>query len=121
MKKLFFFLMLSLASCSFAQAQTPADSLKQYTGTYRFPDGSVISEVVVTLDGGTLNMASSAGTSELQKLGVDSFSVVNFQGTARFNRNADNKIIGVTVDARGYLLEGKKAETTAYLLRRKQQ
>lgn len=119
MKKLILFLFVTITSFSFAQAQAPTDSLKQYIGTYKFPDGSVISEVVVTLDGNTLNMGSPAGTSELQKLGVDSFSIVNFQGTAKFKRSTENKIIGVTVDARGYLLEGTRAESTGYLINRK--
>jgi hypothetical protein len=118
MKKICFLLFATIASISFAQAQTPTDSLKQYLGTYKFPDGTVITEVVVTLDQNILNMSSTAGTSELQKLGVDSFSVVNFQGTAKFKRNADKKVVGITIDARGYLLEGTKSETTAYLLRR---
>ena len=119
MRKLFFTFLVTLASISFAHAQTPADSLKQYTGTYQFAEGSVIPEVVVTLDGSTLNMGSSAGTSELRKLGVDSFSIVNFDGTAKFKRNADKKVIGVIVDAKGYLLEGLRSESTGYLLRRK--
>jgi hypothetical protein len=121
MKKLFFFLFVTITSFSFAQAQAPADTtLKQYIGTYNFPDGSVVASVMVALEQSGLTMSSSAGTSELRKLGVDTFMVVSFEGTAVFKRNADKKIIGVTIDARGYLLEGTRSEPTGMLLRRKQ-
>ena len=56
-------------------------------------------------------MSSSAGTSPLEKQqGEDIFTITQFQGTAKFNRDANKKIIGVSINAMGYVLEGTKAE-----------
>ncbi len=110
MKKLLF---LSLAVCFFSvvSAQQKDSTLQQYVGKYKFPDGSVVAEVEVTLEGGALSMASSAGVSPLEKQGEDLYAITQFQGTAKFNRNADKKVIGVSINAMGYTLEGTKMET----------
>lgn len=112
MKKLFF---LSLAVCFFSavSAQTKDSTLQQYVGKYKFPEGSVVTEVDVTLEGSALSMASSAGVSPLEKQGEDIYTITQFQGTAKFNRNAEKKVIGVTINAMGYTLEGTKVETSA--------
>ena len=112
MKKLLF---LSLAICFFSavNAQTKDSTLQQYVGKYKFPEGSVIAEVDVTLEGGALSMASTAGVSPLEKQGEDLYTITQFQGTAKFNRNADKKVIGVSINAMGYTLEGTKIETSA--------
>ena len=114
MKKWFFLFCLSLGAFSIAEAQqTPADStLQQYVGTYKFSEGSVIAEVTVALDNGALTMTSSAGVSSLEKQEEDLYTIVTFQGTAKFNRDANKKITGVTINARGYLLEGSKVGST---------
>ncbi len=121
MKKMAMFLCVSVCLVSFAQAQqTPADStLKQYVGKYRFPDGSVVAEVNVVLDKGALTMSSSAGESPLEKQEEDLYNITQFQGTAKFNRDSNKKIIGVTINAMGYLLEGTKVESTGLAFQRK--
>ncbi len=95
-------------------------TLKEYTGRYTFPSGSVVTEVTIMLDGNALTMTSSAGSSDLTKLGVDSFNVVAFQGIAAFKRDSNNKLIGVIVDAMGYHLEGTKepATPTSFILQK---
>ncbi len=90
-------------------------SLQQFTGKYKFPDGSVVTEITVTIEGGVLTSNSSAGTSVLEKAGTDTFTIVSFQGTAVFKRDANNKITGVVVDAMGYHLEGTKDNSTSFL------
>ncbi len=108
--------LLCIAICFFYAAdaqQTPApdSTLQQYVGKYKFPEGSVIADVVVALESGALSMSSSAGTSPLEKQqGEDIFTITQFQGTAKFNRDANKKIIGVSINAMGYVLEGTKAE-----------
>lgn len=112
MKKIFL-LMLVMGSFSvaFAQQSSTADStLQQYAGKYKFPEGSVVAEVTVILDGGNLTMSSPVGTSPLEKKEEDVFVITQFQGTAKFNRDASKKIIGVTINAGGYLLEGTRTE-----------
>jgi len=114
MKKWFFLFCLSLGAFSMAEAQqAPTDStLQQYVARYKFPEGSVIEEVTVALENGAMTMTSSAGVSALEKLEEDMYTIVSFQGTAKFNRDANKKITGVTINARGYLLEGIKVEST---------
>jgi hypothetical protein len=110
MKKLLFlsFMVLVFAGTVNAQSDT---AFKQLVGTYTFPDGSVVAQVTVAWDEQTgLTMSSSAGTSDLKKLGTDTFSIVTFEGTAVFKRNNEKKVIGVIIDARGYLLEGVRSE-----------
>jgi len=112
MKKIFL-LMLLVGSFSVAfSQQAPAGdtTLQQYAGKYKFPEGSVVAEVTVILDGGNLTMSSPVGTSPLEKKEEDVFVITQFQGTAKFNRDASKKIIGVTINAGGYLLEGTRTE-----------
>ena len=118
MKKLLLLSLINLAVLSvFAQADT---TLKEYTGRYVFPDGNVVPDVTVVLDGNALSMTSSAGTSALEKVGVDSFSVVEFSGTAVFKRDGANKISGVHIEAAGYIMDGTKEEGKgmAWIIRR---
>ncbi|NOT49671.1 MAG: hypothetical protein HOP10_00165 [Chitinophagaceae bacterium] len=94
-------------------AQT--DSLQEYAGTYVFPDGNVVPSVDVTLGGGALSMSSAAGTSALVQLGVDSFSVVEFSGSAVFRRGDDKKVNGVHIEAAGYVMDGKKQQNGIWI------
>lgn len=120
MKKMFFLFCASICfvSVSFGQ-QTTDSTLSQYVGKYKFPDGSVVAEVVVKLEDGHLTMESSAGVSPLEKQGDDLYTITTFQGTAKFTRDTNKKIVGVSINAMGYVLEGTKAETTALLPNRK--
>jgi hypothetical protein len=117
MQKIFLFL-LFLSSGIVMNAQ---DSLTQYTGKYIFPEGSVVTEIDVTIENGGLKTNSPAGSSTLTQLGVDSFLIVEYSGTAVFKRNEEKKVNAVHIEAAGYVLDGKKQEngiwmfTTYYL------
>ncbi|NCI51688.1 hypothetical protein GWC95_17320 [Sediminibacterium roseum] len=113
MKKMIFLFCMAVGCCTFTQAQdAPKDStLKEYIGKYLFPSGSVIAETNVSLgDDGVLTSSSSAGVSELVKREKDVFEIPKFQGTAKFVRDANGKVMGVVIDAMGYHLEGTKSE-----------
>ncbi|HEY4147986.1 MAG TPA: hypothetical protein VGM41_03615 [Chitinophagaceae bacterium] len=97
-------------ACTTLHAQDTTGS-HQYVGKYMFPDGSVVPSVEVTLDNGALSMSSTAGTSPLQLLGKDSFSLVTFNGYAVFRRNGNDKIMSVHIEASGYVLEGARDTT----------
>lgn len=104
-------MLLFLFSGNFFLAQAQQDStLQAFAGKYTFPAGSVVSEVTVSLDNGVLSMVSSAGTSALEKIGEDLYSIIQFQGTALFRRDANKKVIGVSIKAMGHELEGTKSE-----------
>lgn len=118
MKKMLLFFFFSVGMVLMAQAQeAPAakdSTLQHYVGKYKFPDGSVVAEVTVALVDGALEMSSSAGTSALEKQEAeDLYTIVQFQGTAKFVRDANKKVIGVSINAMGYLLEGTKSEGIA--------
>ena len=98
--------MFLLAGGLFMNAQDT--TLREFTGKYVFPDGSVVPDVDVILESSGLVMTSSAGSSSLVKMGVDSFQIVEFSGTAVFKRGDDKKINGVHIEAMGYILDGNK-------------
>lgn len=116
MRKLLFagLLMMSALISKAQEAPKPdapkADTLQQYTGKYVFPEGSVVTEINVALENGVMSASSAMGTTELKKQEGDVFEVVVYSGTATFKRNADNKIVGVTIVVGDITLEGKKAD-----------
>ena len=117
MKKIIVSILASLFIIAI-NAQTdpaPKPPLEDFVGKYVFPDGSVVPDVTVTLDGGSLTMASSAGTSPLTELGRDSFTIVEFSGTAVFKRGDDKKVNGVHIEAMGYVLDGQKQNNGAWV------
>ena len=107
MKKLFLSLIVLTAFLS-VNAQT--DSLQQYTGKYKFPDGSPVTEITVTLDSTILTANSAMGSSELKRTEGDVFEVVAYGGIATFKRNAENKISGVQIQVGDINMEGTKTE-----------
>ena len=112
MKKLMLFL---LVSGFFISAQAQTDSLQQYTGKYKFPDGSVVSEVDVTVDNnGILMITSSMGSSELKKTQEkDVFILVAYNGLTTFKRSTEGKVNGIKIEVNDVLLEGPKVEPQA--------
>jgi hypothetical protein len=105
MKKFSFLLILAFVVVA-AKAQD--DPLKEYVGTYRFPDGSAVPIVDVKLESGILVASSSAGSSPLEKLAKDTFSIVNYNGMMYFIRNADKIIVGMKFEVQDIVQEGKK-------------
>jgi len=101
---LFSLIVLLIAVAAHAQDSTQ----QQFVGKYKFPEGSAVPEVNVTIESGTLMMSSTAGTSSLQLVKGDTFSIISFNGIAVFKRNEGNKVVGVHIDASGYVLDGVK-------------
>lgn len=115
MKKITYFLIAFLAIGFSTKAQ---DSLAQYTGKFNFPEGSIVSYVTVTAEAGKLNFSSDKGTGTLERVSADSFAIPEYQGTGKYTRNADNKIIGVVIDVMGYHLDGVKENPAIALIDR---
>ncbi|MBW0178714.1 hypothetical protein [Sediminibacterium sp.] len=112
MKKLMMFCLL-LSTVVFVQAQTKDSTLQDFVGKYKFPEGSIVTEVVVSMEGEGLVMSSSVGNSTLVKTGEDLFSITAYDGTAQFKRDANKKIIGININAGGYVLEGTRSDGIA--------
>lgn len=102
-KLLYLFGLMICSYMGFSQADKA-----QYTGNYKFPDGSVVPLITVSLEDSALVMNSSAGASPLSHIKDDEFNIVNFNGTAVFKRNAEAKISAVHIEAMGYILDGTK-------------
>ena len=90
-------------------AQT--DSLQEYTGKYRFPDGSPVTEIGVVVESGILTATSVMGNSELKKTdNKDVYEIVAYGGTATFKRGDDGKIKTMRVQVQDVDMEGTKDE-----------
>jgi hypothetical protein len=116
MKKIAYLLVAFIAIGFSAAAQ---DSLAQYTGKFNFPEGSIVSYVTVTVEAGKLSFSSDKGTGTLERVALDSFAIPEYQGTGKYTRNADNKVVGVVIDVMGYHLEGVKEVPAIALIERK--
>jgi len=113
MKQLLTTIILIVASLN---ANCQSDSATNaFLGKYIFPSGSIVEQVTVANEGGSLVMISDRGTSALEKTGEDTYTIVAYSGVAKFIRDADKKVTGITIDAMGYHLEGvKEAKAIAF-------
>jgi hypothetical protein len=90
--------------------ETSKDSLQQYTGKYKFPDGSLVTEVTVSLSDTTLQASSAIGSAPLRRNNGDEFEILGFDGTMTFKRNADGKVTGVQIIVGDTNIEGTKTD-----------
>ena len=119
MRKCFLFLFAITGIITLNAQQAPStDSLQEYTGKYKFPEGSVVTEVTVTIENGILFAASVMGSSELKKIEKDIFEIVAYAGKATFKRNEEAKLNGVKIEVEDLILEGTKEANSLQLLKR---
>lgn len=104
---------LVAATCAFAQSP---DTLTAYTGTYKFPEGSVVTTAEITVENGVLTVNSSQGASPMERQGRDTFAITNFGGLAYFFRNGEGKVDRVRVEVGSIVLEGTKQAPAALAL-----
>ncbi|MEI2739086.1 MAG: hypothetical protein V9F01_09900 [Chitinophagaceae bacterium] len=91
-----------------ANAQT--DSLQQYTGKYKFPDGSPVTEITMTVENGLLMAGSAMGSTEFKQTSTaDVFEIVAYGGTATFKRK-EGKVSGLQIQVGEVDMEGEKTE-----------
>ena len=106
MKKYF----LSIFICSAVLIASAQDStLYDYTGKYKFPDGSMVPEVEITLNENTLTITAVLGSATLDKVSRDTFLIPSY-GNAMvfFYRNSENKVNAIKIDIGSNVIEGKK-------------
>lgn len=104
---LFFFAITGVITLN-AQQASSTDSLQEYTGKYKFPEGSVVTEVTVSIENGILFATSVMGSTELKKIEKDIFEIVAYSGKATFKRNEEAKLNGVKIEVEDLILEGTK-------------
>lgn len=106
MKKLICFLFIAgCFICLHAQEDT---LLQQYKGVYKFPEGSIVTSVEISIENGILVANSSMGTAALEKISKDTFSLPTYNGMVYFTRNAETKVDGIRIVVQDIILEGKK-------------
>ena len=110
MRKILFSTILLLA-VFIASAQV--DSLQEFTGKYKFPDGSPVTVVTISIQNGALYAEAEVGASPLTRISADVYSVDAFGGVATFKRNTDKKITGVKIEVDETVMEGTKTEPAA--------
>ena len=116
MKKFILFILTTIVVLSVNAQSDPAPKppLSDFVGRYVFPEGSVVPDVTVALNGEALSMTSAAGSSALTESGRDSFTIVEFSGVAYFKRGDDKKVNAVHIEAQGYVLDGQKQSNGAW-------
>jgi hypothetical protein len=111
MRKLLLFFFAIGSSFILSAQQTPqTDSLKEYTGKYKFPEGSEVTEIKVVVENGLLWANSDKGNSELKKIEKDIFEVVSYTGTATFKRDENGKVNRLYIEVGDLKMEGTKSE-----------
>lgn len=114
-------LLLVVVCCiSFVSFCQTDSTLKEYAGKYTFPAGSVLSEVSIVFENGSLSINTVMGSSPLEKKDGDIFSITQYNGTATFTRDGSKKVTGITIDAMGYHLEGTKENSITAIAFKKQ-
>ena len=85
--------------------------LQKYTGKYKFPEGSIVSEINVTIENGILTATSAMGATELRKTDTeDVFEIVVYGGTATFKKDTVGKIASLQVLVGDINIEGTKSD-----------
>jgi len=98
-------IIVSIAISLNAQTDT---SLQQYSGVYKFPEGSVVPSVEIKMENGGLMATSQMGSAALERISKDTFNLLTYNGTVFFTRDADSKVNGIHIEVQDIILEGKK-------------
>ena len=83
-------------------------TLNAYVGTYTFPEGGTVTSVDVKIENGSLVASSTAGSSPLEKISKDTFTLVTYDGKVYFSRDSTKKVNGIKIEVEDTILEGKK-------------
>ncbi|MGB4724639.1 MAG: hypothetical protein WBH12_05020, partial [Sediminibacterium sp.] len=99
----------------FISIQAQDSTLTQFTGKFKFGEGSPVQEVVVTVDNGALLIGSAMGSSVLQKTGEDQYLIPDFQAALIYKRDSNKKVVGLTINVSGMVLEAVKVEAASFV------
>ncbi|MEI8060378.1 MAG: hypothetical protein WCG67_09485, partial [Ferruginibacter sp.] len=110
MKKVTFIASLFFVSCLSSKAQDP---FQQYVAKYKFPQGSAVTEVNITMENGSLLLSSTLGNTTIEKTDTDKFYIPSLSAVATFVRNDAKRVTGIKIDIKGTLLDGTREDKTA--------
>ncbi len=99
----------------FISIQAQDTTITQFTGKFKFAEGSPVQEVVINADNGTLVAASAMGSFVLQKTGEDQYFIAEYQAPVIFRRDSNKKVIGLSISVTGMVLEAVKVEAASFV------
>jgi hypothetical protein len=106
MRKLCFLTLVLLGAFLSVNAQT--GPLNDYLGKYVFAEGSPVAEVSLTLDDSSLVINSAMGSTPLEKKGVDSFYLAQYDALVIFKRKEGKSVETISIFVQGMELVGKR-------------
>ena len=106
MKKLVLSILVILGFMTVVNAQTTP--FKDYVGKYVFAAGSPVAEVTMTAEEAALVINSAMGSTPLEKKGVDTFYLAQYDALVIFKRASDQSVESVSIAVQGMELVGKK-------------
>ena len=90
-------------------------SVNAHLGKYVFAEGSPVAEVSLTLEDSSLVINSAMGSTPLEKRGVDSFYLAQYDALVIFKRKDGKMVESVTIFAQGMELVGRKESSPVAL------
>ena len=106
MKKLVLSILVILGFMTVVNAQT--SPLTDYVGKYVFAAGSPVAEVTITAEESAIVINSAMGSTPLEKKGVDTFYLAQYDALVIFKRTSDKTVESVSIAVQGMELVGKK-------------
>ncbi len=106
MKKLVLSIVVILGFITVVNAQS--SPFKDYVGKYVFAAGSPVAEVTLTAEDSSLVINSAMGSTTLEKKGMDTFYLAQYDALVIFKRTADKSIESISIAVQGMELVGKK-------------
>ena len=115
MRKLYTILLLFSFSL-FSRAQD--STLNEYAGKYKFPSGSMVPEVEISLNNNALTITAVLGSASMEKVSRDTFMIPTYgNALVFFYRNTDNKVAAIKIDTGSDVMKGKKEGVGAAWIR----
>lgn len=111
MKKVLFLAVLCMSAIFTVNAQE--SPLKAYVGKYVFAAGSPVAEVTITIEDTSLMINSAMGSTPIEKKGVDTFYLAQYDANVIFKRGTDNSVKEVAIMVQGMELVGVKEAAAA--------
>ena len=106
MRKLCFMTLILMGA--FLSVNAQQGPLNDYLGKYVFPQGSPVAEVSLTLEDSSLVINSAMGSTPLEKKGVDSFYLAQYDALVIFKRKDGKMVESISIMVQGQELVGKK-------------
>ena len=105
MRKLCFMTLILMGA--FLSVNAQQGPLNDYLGKYIFAEGSPVAEVSLTTQDSSLVINSAMGSTVLEKKGVDSFYLANYDALVIFKRKDGKMVESISILVQGMELVGR--------------